>query len=98
MGLPLFPVSLAERHGTLQRRVPEWNDDIVVIWGNPPRAFSATCPHSGGELKCRGGFLRCGWHDARFSSEDGRCLNFPLPALRRYRVTVEADWIVGWPE
>lgn len=97
MGLLLFPVSLVRRRGVVQRRVTEWNDEVVVVWGNPPKAFSATCPHAGGEIRCRKTQARCLWHDARFAlDEDGRCLNFPLPALRPYRVAVQGDWIVGW--
>lgn len=97
MALLLFPAALVRRRGIIQRRVSEWNDDVVVVWGTPPRAYSATCPHAGGEIQCRRGVARCLWHDARFALEDGRCLNFPLPSLRPYRVAIEGDWIVGWP-
>ena len=58
-------------------------------------AFVNVCTHAGGPLMLEDGKLRCQWHQACFSLENGKKLEGPAPhALIRLPVRVEEDQLV----
>ena len=76
--------------------INEVKDEIIVFIDKKEkiRAFSSICPHFGGEIyfDYKNDFLRCKWHDWKFSKEDGGCTSFPIKGkLKNYDFDVKPN-------
>ena len=76
--------------------IEEVKDEIIVFIDKKKkiRIFSSICPHFGGEIyfDYKNDFLRCKWHDWRFSKENGVCTSFPIKGkLKDYNFDVKPN-------
>lgn len=74
----------------------ELRDEIICFLDNNKKIkiYSSICPHFGGEIYYdkKKDYLRCKWHDWKFSKTTGKCLSYPIKiGLNPYDFEVKPD-------
>ena len=74
----------------------ELKDEIICFLDNNKKIkiYSSICPHFGGEIYYdnKKDYLRCKWHDWKFSKNTGECLSYPIKlGLNPYNFEVKPD-------
>lgn len=100
-GLPVDPPRTGAQVVEIGRDGQVWS--LVVVAGDPPRAFLNRCPHArwpldtfdGRILRTDAGALVCAAHGAVFDARDGACLGGPGTGAGLTPVALrETGW--GW--
>ena len=88
----------------------ELKDEVICFLDKNQniKIYSSICPHFGGEIYYdkKNDFLRCKWHDWKFSKDTGKCLSYPIKLklnpydfevkpnnLKKYNVKLESNEI-----
>ena len=88
----------------------ELKDEVICFLDKNKniKIYSSICPHFGGEIYYdkKNDFLRCKWHDWKFSKDTGKCLSYPIKLklnpydfevkpnnLKKYNVKLESNEI-----
>ena len=60
----------------------ELKDEVICFLDKDAniKIYSSICPHFGGEIYYdkKNDYLRCKWHDWKFSKNTGKCLSYPI--------------------
>ena len=75
--------------------IEKLKDEFIVLLNEKEeiKIFSSICPHFGGEIifDKKNQYLTCKWHAYKFSSNDGKCMNYPknITGLRQYNSLIK---------